>query len=116
MIGIPYRISTTFQWLWVDFWSLRASKIAMDFRPHPPIDSGSPSERLVHAVAEQTNTDPLELPPLYESIDPEAIDALFTTLEDGYIEFQYAGQVVRYDGDGAVHLTDDVVPDARRTD
>lgn len=78
----------------------------MVFRPHPPIDFASPSERLVHTVAEQTNTDPLELPPLYDTIDPDALDALLTTLEGGNIEFQYAGHAVRLESDGDVHLID----------
>lgn len=100
----------------------------MAFRPHPPVDSRSPSERLVHAVAEQTNTDPVELPPLYDTIDPDALDALLSTLEGGKIEFQYAGHAVRLESDGVVHLTDetesdggvrmtdDVVPNARRVE
>lgn len=34
------------------------------------------SERVVSAVADSTGTDPLSLDPLYEVVDPDALDAL----------------------------------------
>ncbi|QSG02779.1 HalOD1 output domain-containing protein [Natranaeroarchaeum sulfidigenes] len=37
----------------------------------------SPAEVIVEAVAEAAETDPIELPPLYEFIDADALDALF---------------------------------------
>lgn len=40
-------------------------------------DGLSPSERVVETVAEATATDPLELEPLYDVIDPDALDRLF---------------------------------------
>lgn len=85
----------------------------MAFRPQPPNESNSPSEQLIHIVAEQTNTDPLELPALYDTIDPDALDTLLTTLKSGHIEFNYAGQPVRLESDGTVHLTRDGVPHTR---
>ena len=94
----------------IGFWFQLASRVPMEFHPQPPSESGSASERLVEVVAEQTNTDPVELPPLYDTIDPEALDALFATLADGCLEFQYAGQTVRLESDGGVHVTRGVDP------
>ena len=36
-----------------------------------------PSEAVVELVAEATETDPLDLPVLHESVDTDALDALF---------------------------------------
>jgi hypothetical protein len=41
------------------------------------------SERVVQAVAEETGTDPVDLPPLYDVIDPDALDAVFASGRDG---------------------------------
>ena len=35
-----------------------------------------PSEAVVNAVAAVAETSPVELPPLYEAVDPDALDAL----------------------------------------
>lgn len=40
-------------------------------------DVGTVSQRVVTAVAEACSVDPLELPPLYDEIDPDALDQLF---------------------------------------
>lgn len=37
----------------------------------------SPAEAVIEAIAEAAGVEPLELPPLYEFIDPEALDNLF---------------------------------------
>ncbi|SFC27959.1 hypothetical protein SAMN05444422_106193 [Halobiforma haloterrestris] len=47
---------------------------ATTFDPHA---GDGPSERIIDAVAALTNEDPLELTPLYEAVDPDALDALF---------------------------------------
>ncbi|WP_222920140.1 HalOD1 output domain-containing protein [Natrinema sp. SYSU A 869] len=52
--------------------------------------------QIVEAVAAQKEVDPLDLQPLYEIVDPEALEALFAptsagTERDGRIEFTYAG-------------------------
>lgn len=38
----------------------------------------SPAEAVITALSEAMNIDPVELPPLYEFIEPEALDRLFT--------------------------------------
>lgn len=67
-------------------------------------DDVSPSERVVREVAAKTGTDPLALPPLYEAIDPDALDALFTSSDGNslQVEFEYAGRHVVVDGSGQV--------------
>ena len=41
------------------------------------------SERVVESVAEAKGVDPLELGPLYDSIDPDALNSLFRGSPDG---------------------------------
>ncbi|WP_293026993.1 HalOD1 output domain-containing protein [Natronococcus sp.] len=64
------------------------------------------SEQVIRAVAEQTDTDPLELPPLFELIDPDALDTLFDPIDVRAplgldLTFTYAGceVTVAYDGE-----------------
>ena len=44
-------------------------------------DNRSSTEVIVEALAEAAGIDPLELPPLYEFVDPDAIDSLFNRHE-----------------------------------
>lgn len=44
---------------------------------YAPDGDHSPAEVIIDALAEVTGVDPLELPPLYNFIDPEALDQLF---------------------------------------
>lgn len=57
-----------------------------------------PSTRVVEHVAEHTGVDPLELDPLYNAIDPDALDQLFrrsgTEVGVCTLEFSYAGYLV----------------------
>ena len=43
------------------------------------LDENSISQRVVSAVADARDEDPLELPPLYEVIDLDALDSLFNS-------------------------------------
>jgi hypothetical protein len=58
----------------------------------------SPINAVVTTVAEATDQSPLEMEPLGEVIDPDALNALFSNSRDGSsslrITFEYAGQVV----------------------
>lgn len=55
---------------------------------------------IVKAVARSAGVDPTELSPLYETVDPDALDALVTSLADGTgqehfsVQFTYAGREV----------------------
>jgi hypothetical protein len=58
--------------------------------------------QVVEKVAACSNIDPLELPPLYEELDPDALDALIASMEDGQVSFQYAGYPVTVTGENEI--------------
>ena len=64
-------------------------------------DDPNPSVRVVGAVASASNVDPLECPPLYEAVNPSALDSLFTgaTTSSGRLRFEYAGYDVTVSAD-----------------
>lgn len=64
------------------------------------------SRRVVRAVARETGTDPLELPRLFDTIDPDALDALVREMAAGEVQFRYAGHEVTVDS----HETVTVAP------
>lgn len=70
------------------------------------MSSLTPSERVIQAVAVYSNTEPLELPPLGDAIDLDALDAAIGTMEDGQIDFRYAGYAVTVHSDGTVDVVD----------
>lgn len=66
--------------------------------------SVTPSQAVVEAVAATTGVDPLALePPLYDVVDPEALDTL---LESGgtAVSFEYDGHAVRVEETGRVYV------------
>jgi hypothetical protein len=68
----------------------------------------SPSEAVVSSVAAHKGVDEVALPPLYETLDPDALDALFTGLAgtNGQVTFDYAGCAVECTSDGRVDVRD----------
>ena len=71
----------------------------------------SASERVVEAVAARKGVDPLDLVvPLFESVDPDMLDLLVRTADDGAdrssarVEFVYDGYQVTVTADGSVDL------------
>ena len=64
------------------------------------------SEAVLAAVAERLGIEAWELRvPLYEAVDPEALDALFLGTV-GHVTFEYHGFGVTVDADGSVHLVE----------
>lgn len=67
------------------------------------------SQQVVKAVADAKGVDPLDLPPLYDSIDPDALDALFSNADASTsmpeLQFRVAGCEVLVRGDGVVTIT-----------
>jgi|AntDeeMetagen134_2_1112570.scaffolds.fasta_scaffold23907_1 hypothetical protein len=72
------------------------------------------SERVVDAVGGERDADPTDLSPLYDAVDPEALDALFSTAQGEpttagdsarQFTFTYEGFVVDVTADGAVELS-----------
>jgi hypothetical protein len=60
--------------------------------------------RIVEAVADRSDADPLELPPLYDYVDPDALDAFVRGTADGVVAFRYAGDAVTVDSSGEVDV------------
>ncbi|WP_227353848.1 HalOD1 output domain-containing protein [Haladaptatus salinisoli] len=74
-------------------------------------DDGRPvSEVVVEAVAEETGTSPERItPPLYDAVDPEALNNLFEDTanagrREGRVVFAYSGFEVTVREDGSVAL------------
>lgn len=60
-----------------------------------PFESGeTASEAVLAAVADCADVDPTRLPPLYDTIDPDALDAIFRGGRPGRVTFEYAGYEV----------------------
>ncbi|GAB3666759.1 HalOD1 output domain-containing protein [Halopiger thermotolerans] len=57
---------------------------------------------IVETVAATTDTDPVDIEPLYAAVDPDALNALYRDGFDGEVEFRYAGCTVVVDGEGEV--------------
>lgn len=72
---------------------------------------GNVSERVVTAVADARDVDSLELPPLFDVINPDALDQLFDhglsdgTNGPGRVVFMFAGCEVEVHSDGEVTVT-----------
>ena len=70
-----------------------------------------PSEAVVNAVAHAAECGPVALPPLFSTVDPDALDMLFapTSTADervmGSVSFDYAGHAVTVNGHGTVEVT-----------
>lgn len=62
-------------------------------------------DRIIQRVSTETNTDPLDLPPLYETIEPDALEACIRGMADGEVSFTYAGTAVAVDSDGSIRVT-----------
>jgi hypothetical protein len=66
---------------------------------------GSPAESVVAAIATAAGTDPLDLPPLNDAVDADALNAIFADTRgsdqrSGSVAFEYSGYEVTVDGDG----------------
>lgn len=72
------------------------------------VEAVPPSQAIVERVAACEGVDHTELVPLYEAIDPDAVDRLVeTSLRNDsalQIEFTYHGYDVTVTGGGVVHL------------
>ncbi|PSP78628.1 hypothetical protein BRC81_07350 [Halobacteriales archaeon QS_1_68_20] len=68
------------------------------------------SRAVLTAVADAEGVDPVDLDrPLYDAVDPDALDALFRTdVADGvdcHVQFRYYGYEITVHGDGSLDLT-----------
>lgn len=74
-------------------------------------DTESIPRIIIQRIAAITEQESTELPPLYETIDPDALDVLLNSIDENdasfSIEFTYAGQHVSINTDGAVSCCQD---------
>lgn len=68
------------------------------------MSSQSPSVELVRTVARRKNVDPIELSPLYDAVDPDALDTLLDCGVDRIV-VEYAGVTATFE-DGDLTLAD----------
>ncbi|WP_311172747.1 HalOD1 output domain-containing protein [Halobellus ordinarius] len=70
-----------------------------------------PTEAVVFAVAEATQTDPLDLPPLCSALDPDALNMLFETSTNSRpqatitVSFEYADHQIVLKEHGSIVVT-----------
>jgi hypothetical protein len=64
----------------------------------------NPSEAIVLEIAERTDVNPVDLPPLYERVDPEALDSLVQGPGSFYVTFEYTGYEVTVSETGCIAI------------
>lgn len=70
----------------------------------PKLSTRRLSEAVLESVADIEGVDPVDLDyPLYDALDPDALDALFRT-GGGYVTFSYHGYVVTAFANGTVDI------------
>jgi|AntRauMinimDraft_4_1070384.scaffolds.fasta_scaffold00087_34 hypothetical protein len=69
------------------------------------------SQRVINQVAAATGTDPLDLDPLYYSVDPDCLNSIFESdvsapsRNSGRVQFSMAGCEVTVSADGSVDVS-----------
>ncbi|MFC6719066.1 HalOD1 output domain-containing protein [Natrialbaceae archaeon GCM10025810] len=80
-----------------------------------PENNRSPTEVIIYALAEAAGVDPLELPPLYEYVDGDAVDSLFDEHDgandtNALLSFRVQNWNVFVRADGRVRVCDGTRP------
>ncbi len=75
----------------------------------------SPTEVIIESLAEAAEIDPIKLPPLYEFVDPDALDQLFGEHDgaahaDAILSFQVETWNVFVRADGRIRICDNTQP------
>lgn len=71
---------------------------------------GSLSAAIVEAVADREDCNPTEIEPLYDAINPDALNALFfdsaqsSSRINGEISFEYCGYLINVTSDGRITI------------
>lgn len=66
--------------------------------------SDSLLEEIVRTVAKEEQCDELDLPPLYETLDPENLTQMVEESETCEVTFQYHGYTILINRDGHVQI------------
>lgn len=64
--------------------------------------TGSPVVRIVTAVADELDVDPVAMTPLYETLDTDALDRLLDTDATLEVVFEHDGHAIEVGSDGTV--------------
>lgn len=67
-------------------------------------DNQKVGDRVVQAVATVSGVDPLALPPLYDAVDPDALDALVEGMGEGKVVFTYAECEITVTASGTIDV------------
>lgn len=80
----------------------------LDDAPTVRADDTPVVEAVARAVAERVGVAPIELPPLYESVDPDLLVALVESdaPTKRTVTFEYAGHKVVVESDGTIHISE----------
>lgn len=76
------------------------------------------SRHVIEKVSEATDTDPADLEPLFNTVDPDGLNALFSDIQsasprdDGHVAFPIAGCQVTIWADGRVEVEENDDPAA----
>jgi hypothetical protein len=77
--------------------------------------SGRPGVAIVEAVAAATNREPIDLPPLQETIEADALGTLLDGRSSSVtVSFRYADTDVSATGDGSIEVRVDRHPEGSR--
>lgn len=82
--------------------------MTLNVSPHDAdADADTLTERIVEATTDVAGTDALDLPPLYDAVDPDALEALYDRdgVDGPEVAFSYADCGVTVHGDGSVSVT-----------
>lgn len=69
---------------------------------HTARSDGDVATRIVEAVADAVDSDPVELTPLYRAVDPDALEAVLETADGARVRFEYEDRTVEVRSDGSV--------------
>lgn len=72
-----------------------------------PIDDRQTSYAVINGVSVISNNKPTAFPPLHDTIDTDALNALSSDLDEGFIGFDYAGYHVTVSSDDVVTISPD---------
>lgn len=67
-------------------------------------DAEDPSNTVVLTIAAYSNRTIDDFPPLFSSVDPDALDAIVDSMDEGHVSFSHAGHVVTVTSEGTVSI------------
>jgi hypothetical protein len=80
--------------------------------------AGTPTDRVLAALAAKQGCDPIEFStPLYEVVDPDAMDGVFRadSNHEMYVGFSFGEHAVQVHGDGTVYVNGERFDEATGT-